>query len=70
MNIRFLAFALLAVLSISVNAQSSLIFNHYITSDGLSQNTIQCIYQDKKGFIWIGTSSSGLNKFDGYRFLV
>lgn len=70
MKFRFLACALLAALSLSVDAQSNLIFNHYTTSDGLSQNTIQCIYQDKKGFIWIGTSSSGLNKFDGYRFLV
>ncbi len=30
----------------------------------LSQNTVKCILQDKKGFFWIGTRS-GLNKFDG-----
>jgi len=28
---------------------------------------IQSIFQDSKGFYWIGTTS-GLQKFDGYRF--
>ncbi len=34
--------------------------------DGLSQATVNCIVQDKKGFIWIGTQD-GLNRYDGYR---
>lgn len=34
---------------------------------GLSQNTVNCVLQDKKGFLWIGTWS-GLNRFDGYNF--
>ncbi len=34
---------------------------------GLSQNTVNCILQDKEGFIWAGTWS-GLNRFDGYTF--
>ncbi|RRN76891.1 hybrid sensor histidine kinase/response regulator, partial [Pseudoxanthomonas sp. SGD-10] len=32
---------------------------------GLSNSTIECIFQDKRGFIWIGTRD-GLNKYDGY----
>ncbi|MCD6346714.1 MAG: histidine kinase [Bacteroidales bacterium] len=34
---------------------------------GLSQNTVNCVLQDSKGFLWIGTWS-GLNRFDGYSF--
>lgn len=39
------------------------------TRDGLSQNTVRCLFQDKKGFIWIGTLN-GLNRYDGKKFVV
>ena len=35
---------------------------------GLSQNSVFCILQDKKGFLWFGTQDGGLNKYDGYNF--
>ena len=38
------------------------------TADGLPQNSINCIYQDKKGFFWIGTNG-GLARYDGYEFV-
>ncbi len=36
---------------------------------GLSQSTVNCMLQDRKGFMWFGTSD-GLNKYDGYEFTV
>jgi ligand-binding sensor domain-containing protein/two-component sensor histidine kinase len=44
-------------------------FRHLGNKDGLSQNTVNCIYQDRQGFIWIGTHD-GLNKYDGNKFTV
>jgi len=35
--------------------------------DGLVANPVRRIFQDSKGFIWIGTWE-GLSKYDGYRF--
>jgi signal transduction histidine kinase/ligand-binding sensor domain-containing protein len=44
-------------------------FRHLSAEDGLSQNTINCIYQDHYGFMWFGTQD-GLNCYDGYSFTV
>ncbi len=43
-------------------------FDYFSQADGLPNNQIQCIFQDKKGWIWLGTSQ-GLSRFDGYRFV-
>lgn len=39
------------------------------TANGLSQNQINCIFKDRKGFMWFGTMS-GLNRYDGYKFQI
>ncbi len=41
---------------------------NYNIEDGLSQSTINCIYQTKDGIMWFGTQD-GLNAFDGYKFM-
>lgn len=49
--------------------QTSYYFKHYNNNSGLSQNTVMSIFQDNKGFIWIGTKN-GLNRFDGHDFKI
>ena len=44
-------------------------FETFTMNDGLSNNSISCIFQDSKGYIWIGTPS-GLNRFDGRTFVL
>ncbi len=51
----------------SLYAQNDVNFEHLTTEEGLSQNDVNCIYQDEKGFMWFGTHD-GLNKYDGYGF--
>jgi ligand-binding sensor domain-containing protein len=44
-------------------------FQHLSVDNGLSQNTVNCIFQDSRGFMWLGTQN-GLNKYDGTAFTV
>jgi ligand-binding sensor domain-containing protein len=37
---------------------------------GLSQSTVYSILKDSKGFMWFGTRTGGLNKYDGHVFTV
>lgn len=48
---------------------SSLRFEHFDIDDGLSQNSISDIVQDKYGFIWFSTQG-GINRYDGHQFTV
>ena len=54
----------------AVNAQESkLTFEKTSQKDGLSNNAIKSIFQDKRGFMWFG-SINGLNRYDGKEFVV
>jgi len=48
---------------------STLRFEHLSEKDGLSNNAVPRILQDREGFMWFGTTY-GLNKYDGYNFTV
>ncbi len=61
---------ILLLLAVGVNAQvngSKLLFYHLGEKDGLTDNLVNCFFQDSKGIMWMGTQY-GLNSFDGSAF--
>lgn len=48
-------------------AQQNSFFTHYSSEDGLSQNTVMSMLQDRKGNLWFSTWD-GINRFNGYTF--
>ncbi len=66
------AVLLLASLAVAAGVQAAarpMRFEHLSTADGLSQSFVNCILQDRAGFLWVGTQA-GLNRYDGYGFEV
>lgn len=53
----------------SLSAQDNIRFQNLDINQGLSQSSVNCILQDEKGFIWMGTQD-GLNRYDGFGFKV
>ena len=48
---------------------NSFTFRKYQVNNGLSENTVQAILQDRQGFLWFGTKD-GLNRFDGKEYRI
>ena len=48
--------------------EPTLRFEHLSVQQGLAQESILAIVQDRDGFMWFGTQS-GLSRYDGYRFV-
>jgi signal transduction histidine kinase/ligand-binding sensor domain-containing protein/DNA-binding response OmpR family regulator len=57
------------VLIIRIVAANNSVISHIGIEQGLSNNSVRCIYQDHNGFMWFGTYD-GLNRYDGYEFKV
>lgn len=53
----------------SAGSPPSIYFNKLTTLNGLSHPKVNCILQDKRGFMWFGTDD-GLNRYDGNRFVI
>ena len=51
-----------------ISQQTKLDFENISVQDGLSSYFVNCIIQDSRGFIWIGTKD-GLNRYDGFNFI-
>ncbi|HEY4789350.1 MAG TPA: two-component regulator propeller domain-containing protein [Bacteroidales bacterium] len=60
-------FAFLFVCSVIRSQPNHINFENFTIENGLSNNLIHFIFQDKKGWMWFGTYQ-GLNRFDGYKF--
>jgi two-component system sensor histidine kinase ChiS len=63
----FLLALFLALVGLTFAQENFMRFEHISSEQGLSQNVVYCIMQDRKGFMWFGTQN-GLNRFDGYEF--
>ena len=69
MNNKLLSlFALLFLFVSESYADIELSSKQMRTSDGLPSNSVRCMYQDSKGFLWLGTLD-GLTRYDGNSFL-
>ncbi|MRX11583.1 GAF domain-containing protein [Pseudoduganella sp. FT25W] len=60
------ACVLLALFSVGRAAPLTLRFEHLGMEQGLTQESVASILQDRQGYMWLGTQA-GLNRYDGYR---
>ena len=44
-----------------------LLFEHFSSKNGIPDDRVRTIFQDHKGYLWIGTMN-GLSRYDGYSF--
>lgn len=61
-----LCFSFIAI-QMKTYAQKAITFNSLTIENGLSQNSVLTITQDKQQFMWLGTNH-GLNRYDGSQF--
>lgn len=67
--LRFLSLLSASLLAGHAVAQpEDIFFEHVTVSDGLSQNSVHGIVQDRQGYLWFATQD-GLNRYDGYEFV-
>ena len=69
-------FYIICLLSLYITTISNLfaqndriIIENISVEQGLSHRHIHCVMEDSYGFLWVGTND-GLNRYDGYEFLV
>jgi signal transduction histidine kinase/ligand-binding sensor domain-containing protein len=44
---------------------NTFVLNHFSATNKLPGESVQCIYQDKLGILWLGIESAGVIKYDG-----
>lgn len=66
-NIPYIFFVVLIFCAQNLEAQTYN-FQYFNVENGLSQSEVTCIYEDTRGFLWLGTAGGGINMFDGINF--
>ncbi len=56
---------LLAFTAVAQSFSERSVIKYIGQENGLSNNTVNSLYQDRYGFLWMGTYD-GLNRYDGY----
>ena len=54
-------------LFLSIVFSGQIEFERFTIDNGLSQNTVYEVFQDSRGYLWMGTQG-GLDRFNGYDF--
>ncbi|MEI8201667.1 MAG: histidine kinase [Bacteroidota bacterium] len=68
MHLKYLVFSICLWICLAFNATAQTYsYKHFTILDGLVQNQVMNLYQDHRGFIWIGTKG-GVSRFDGVHF--
>jgi signal transduction histidine kinase/ligand-binding sensor domain-containing protein len=61
--------ALRTVAQTMTHSSSDYLIHSWRSEDGLPQNSVNCLAQTPDGYLWVGTRSGGLARFDGMRFV-
>jgi signal transduction histidine kinase/ligand-binding sensor domain-containing protein len=67
--LQIITVAVIAALFCSLSVQAEERYHRLGVDDGLPNATIYSVQQDESGFLWLGSTNSGLLRFDGYRFV-
>ena len=68
LRVRRTPLLLLALLALASPLRAErLILKSYTTADGLPHDSVNCVVEDARGFLWFCTDD-GLSRFDGYGF--
>lgn len=52
---------------VPLQASQEIKFRYFKTEDGLASNTVNCVFQDSRGYMWFGTGD-GLTRYDSSEF--